>query len=334
MALDDLYKSLSMFQDGMQKLAINSGIQDATSQVDQINNSMMDEMQKRQAKTQAAQQLALQLTTAGANGQQIQTAMGAIAPQQIRNSQDAYQQAVSTGDAGMMKMAKDMQGFEEGPSNQKLAMQGQNAKDVANIHGMWGVRAANARADGKGAAKLLPAGQVAKITDLDNAMTSANDILSKFQGMRDEVGPWAGIDITKSWTNPEFGDFKAQVGRDFDLYRKAITGAGAGEKEIRMLQENRPTVKDPPDVFEKKINTIRDLMSKHRATTVSNYSKAGYDVGDLMGDNSAAPVQQQQPKMPGEPITRFDVSTGQLEQGFKLPDGREAWPKKKPAPMQ
>jgi hypothetical protein len=96
--LDDLHKSLGMFQDGLNNLAINTGIKNATDQVDSLNQSTMDELQKRQAKTQLAQQLALHMTSFGANPAAVQQATGAIAPPKIENSSDAYQQAVATGD--------------------------------------------------------------------------------------------------------------------------------------------------------------------------------------------------------------------------------------------
>ena len=140
--MDNFFKGLSVFQDGMQQLAVNQGIMGATEQVNAINSSMMEEMQKRQAKQQLASQLALQLTGIGAAPHQVATAMGAIGPAPIRDSNDAYQQAVASGDQSLMGFAKDMQQFENKPKNELLdktqgfeaeqkRLDRQNALDIA-----------------------------------------------------------------------------------------------------------------------------------------------------------------------------------------------------------
>lgn len=116
MAMDDLFKSLAMFQDGMQQLAVTAGVKNAADQVQQVNMSMNDELEKRKAQGQIAQQLGMQLSAIGAPVSQIQQAVGTIAPPQIKNANDAYNQALQTSDPGMMKMAKDMSAFENKPA--------------------------------------------------------------------------------------------------------------------------------------------------------------------------------------------------------------------------
>lgn len=110
--MDDLMKAFGAFNQGLQSLAINTGINNATQKVDEINNSLMSALEKRQAQSQLADQLALQLTGMGANASQVQQAFTSIAPPQIKDSQDAYQQALVSGDKDLLGMAKNMQSFE------------------------------------------------------------------------------------------------------------------------------------------------------------------------------------------------------------------------------
>lgn len=339
MALDDLYKSLSMFQDGMQKLAINQGIQGATSQVEQLNSQMMSEMEKRQAQTQIAKNLSLQLTQAGANGQQIQTAMGAIAPPTIANSADAYNQAVATNDPGLMKMAKDMQGFEEKPKLDQLNATGQNAKDVANINGAWHMKAAQMAANQKlelrNQKKPIPTPLMEKITALDDQLTELSALRGSMASMKDNMGPWSGSDVTgaKAFLNPAFGNFKAQVGRQFDEYRKRITGAGAGEKEIKMLEANQLSIRDTPELFEQKLSTLEKLATTVRNRRLKQYGSL-YDVGDLaempvgaegteVNTGLTPPVPQGIPQG-SQPITV--MQEGKAVQAYRLPNGKIAIP--------
>jgi hypothetical protein len=100
-----------MFQNGLQQYAIGSGIQEATKQVDALNQANMSELEKRQQQQKIAQQLTLKLTQAGATGTQIQSAYGAIAPPELKTPQDWAQAATQTGDTKMMEMANKMQDF-------------------------------------------------------------------------------------------------------------------------------------------------------------------------------------------------------------------------------
>lgn len=339
MAMDDVFKSMQMFQDGMQSLAISNGINSATQQVNQINSMQLDEMDKREQHEQVARQLAAQLVGAGANAAQVQQASSALAPKVLSTPDQMYAEGVRTGSQRMQGVAAQTQAFSAQPemtkqSEQQDFVKGENAKNRASAEKIAGLRA-----DGKSAPRQLPANQVSKITEMDMALDSMDSLLNKFEttpGLKKEIGPVSGIDIIKSWTNPEFGDFKAQVGRDFDLYRKAITGAGAGAEEIKMLMANRPTVKDTPTLFLKKINTIKQLASQVRTRHLTNLGKAKFDVEGFMdrsiADQATAPKDSPQapaaignlpPGIPaGSMLTPVrNKMTGMVEQVWRAPDG-------------
>jgi hypothetical protein len=106
MAMQDLFQALQMFQQGVQQAAIYDGVNNATAQMQQIQQSAVDEGQKRQQFQQLANQTALRLTGAGANGSQIQSAFNAINPQNFGSAE----QMQIEGDLSGNKQLQDVSG--------------------------------------------------------------------------------------------------------------------------------------------------------------------------------------------------------------------------------
>jgi hypothetical protein len=122
--MEDLFKALGVFQQGVQEAAIAKGINDATTVVDQLRNNVeMDTQQKITAQKQVANQLMAQLSAAGAPASRIQSAAAGLMPEMPQTSRDAFALAQQTGDPYYMKMAKDMQGFEQAPQMEQMSRQ-------------------------------------------------------------------------------------------------------------------------------------------------------------------------------------------------------------------
>lgn len=273
MALDDLLKGLAVFDEGMTKLATGVGIMRAKQQVDEVNAQNLDDTKRRQALQSVANNLTLNLTAAGANPSQVQQTTAAVTPKSSLFPEEATAQHQSQVD----KAAKE-----------RLQMQISANKEIARM-----------RSDAKNAPKPIPPNQLEKLQKIDDAASTWNDILDKLNfnkgEMRNEIGPVAGLDIIKSWRNPEFGDFKSTVGRAFDQYRKEITGAGAGEKELRALAANVPKVTDTPALFETKIKTMLKIGEDVKRRRIDNLKKAKFDVSgfdDVGGQQPAAATEQ------------------------------------------
>lgn len=141
--MEDLFKALGLFQQGVQEAAIAKGINDATTVVDQLRNNVeMDTQQKIAAQKQIANQLMAQLSAAGAPASRIQSAAAGLMPEMPQTSRDAFALAQQTGDPYYMKMAKDMQGFEGEPQEQQRSfLSQQNALDRALQRELAGLRA-------------------------------------------------------------------------------------------------------------------------------------------------------------------------------------------------
>lgn len=92
--MDQLMQAMNMFADASEKYGIASGIKEATEHVEKItNDTVMDVNQKYAAQRQLANQLQARLSSLGASGQQIASAVGAIAPPDVTTVAGAKQYA-------------------------------------------------------------------------------------------------------------------------------------------------------------------------------------------------------------------------------------------------
>lgn len=71
------------------------------------------------------------------------------------------------------------------------------------------------------------------------------------------IGPLSPVarseEITRLRNDPGFSSFKSRTLKQFNQYRKNITGAQASFPEIRFLEPATINIKDPPDVFYRKV---------------------------------------------------------------------------------
>lgn len=107
MALDDLLKGLGSFKEGLQSLAQGMAVNDARDQLSQINAQVQKESEKQMMAQQVGQDLALRLTKAGADANQIAGATQGILP-------SANQQQTMTAQKDMQAAGFEQQTKEKG----------------------------------------------------------------------------------------------------------------------------------------------------------------------------------------------------------------------------
>lgn len=330
--LDDLYKALGVFQEGMQQFAITQGVNQATQAVDQLNQAGLSELQKRQEQQKIAQQLAMRMTQAGANASQIQTAVGAIGPTPIKDSNDAYQQAVATGDKDLMKMAKDMQGFENKPGMDKQDDQQSFLASESAKERQLKRELAVAKKDNK-----LSDQELKQVMDAQKKLESSAK--KNFEGytqaqiagsMLDELGqnPVA-MEAIKTFLARATGE----VGNLTDAEREAFGGSRAIIQRVRRMasklatglptEEDKKELRELTEVFassnKRAIEGTADRMAKQLGAAT------GRDAAELRSrilpaDWSGSPSTT--PKKPaGTPIT-VKGPDGKLIKAIKLPNGK------------
>ena len=185
----------------------------------------MDFLQKRQAQSQLANQLALQLTGVGANANQVQQAAGAIAPAAIKDSNDAYQMAAASGDPKAMQLAQGMQKFERTnqetiQKNQLDATAKEGAADRASREKMalWELSAKKLAGDGT---KKETAGDVSFKTNIDMGLDFVAQLRTAIAGDLDKGGKNPG---SGTWES-RFGDQDNAAAIEAIPYQLAITYA-------------------------------------------------------------------------------------------------------------
>lgn len=104
--LDDLQKSLGMFQEAMTQSAVKKAVADATDQAQRINITTTNELEKRQAMFGLSNQLAQQFLAAGLSPQQAAQGASLFQPQRAESAEQAFSQ----GDVGL---AHRMVGFRD-----------------------------------------------------------------------------------------------------------------------------------------------------------------------------------------------------------------------------
>lgn len=190
MPMDDLYKALGMFQQGVQQYAISSGVADATKAIDDLNKQNLDFFAKRNAQQQIAQQAAMQLMGAGANASQVQSAMAALAPQQIKDSNDLYAQALQTGNQDLAKTATNLQNFENARADKQMAMQERMGdKQIAAQKEMkrWEIAMDQMKLLASNKQQQQPkTGEVS----FDTNIKMAHNLLTKLENAVDNSGTW------------------------------------------------------------------------------------------------------------------------------------------------
>lgn len=133
--------------------------------------------------------------------------------------------------------------------------------------------------------------QLSEIEQLSKANTNVKLLSENYDEISNVLGPkFTSAPIFRvlaKFTDDETANaFLGSIGQTFDLYRKIITGVQAGEKEIKLLQENVPSKYDNPKSFLTKSylgvltteNAIRKQIPVLRAANKSTaYLEASLD---------------------------------------------------------
>jgi hypothetical protein len=272
MSLDDLLKGLSKFEEGMQTLAVGRGIRQAQEQVSQINMQEQDEFKKRQALSQVANGLVMQLSGAGANPQQIQQAAGSIMPPELKSADDFYVQGALTGKQEYNAMGREVDLRATAVERKEKQKDRDNSVKIAQI----GVASARAKLDGKfeqkeleeirrGQEKLNAEGK--KFFESLQAVKSAKTILDSNNPIGDNM-----ISAIMARASGEVGALteadKAPYGGSQAVTTR-LSQAMTQWKSGKLTDQNRAFLTDVMSKMElnsqRSINSYADRISKQKA---------------------------------------------------------------------
>lgn len=124
--------------------------------------------------------------------------------------------------------------------------------------------------------------QTKEIDEFDSGIQAMENVL--------DLGTNEEGKLEKSWIGPVdrlFPDvavgakqksFRQAVGRMTDAYRKLITGAAAGDKELLRLESRLPSISDTPEQFEQSAKDFIKEVKKAKSRYLGNLQKAGKNV--------------------------------------------------------
>lgn len=137
--------------------------------------------------------------------------------------------------------------------------------------------------------------QVDAITDLDTANSDLESLKEMLGKKSNYTGPVDAL-VPNFLVSGDEVAFRSAVGKYKDQYRKAITGAGAGPKEIAILETRLPSESDTYENFLAKATEANKELARHKRILLSNLSKQGKQVDQFQ---SPAEVAYQDKKSSG-----------------------------------
>jgi hypothetical protein len=143
--------------------------------------------------------------------------------------------------------------------------------------------------------KTLPAKQLEDLGAFENTQQDLSAVVERLKSSGLQLGPGfstrpgAISDMLGQMKGPEFAALKSDIGRNFQTYRKWVTGVAAGYPELNMLAPNYPKATDANDIFiQKSVDVMKDI-ERNREIMLDHFSKGGYAVSKLRKKTSQVP---------------------------------------------
>lgn len=144
--------------------------------------------------------------------------------------------------------------------------------------------------------------QITEISDFDDTIDRAKDLINLIGDKSEWVG---SIDarIPDFIVGADEVAFRSAVGRMSDAYRKLITGAGAGIREIQTLESRLPQPTDTLKNFIAKAKNLISQTEKGKGRHLGNLQKAGKNVEAF---------QANVPQVESNEVERKDPQSGKI----------------------
>ncbi len=137
-----------------------------------------------------------------------------------------------------------------------------------------------ARTDKVAAAAKVTDKQADEVQDFDKSIGTMQSVLDQL-GKNSE---WTGMvdgRVPDAMIGADQVNFRAELGRMVDLYRKLITGAGASNQELKKLEGRLPQPTDTYANFVSKGQGFINAVKKEREGFIKNLQARGKDTGNF-----------------------------------------------------
>lgn len=147
------------------------------------------------------------------------------------------------------------------------------------------------RQDKKEKEAKLTEKQSGEIQDFDDSIATTKSLLSQLGNHSDWTGPVDGR-LPDFSVTPEQVNFRAELGRMVDKYRKLITGAGASNVELKKLESRLPQSTDTYANFVAKAKGFVDEVERGRGRYLKNLGAQGKNIKPFESGVSAPQESQ------------------------------------------
>jgi len=309
MSMQELLQAFGMFKQSVQEAATTSAVNDATQAMHQIKTGITNEAEQRKALQGLSDNLAMRLVGVGAPASTVQTAFNAIAPQQFGSVEQMQLEGALSGNKSYQQAAGKILGQRASTMQQeKLFEAGLKAQlqqqELLGKMQLEGVKAGMQK-------KELKSEEVTKLSEVGQSLQSLDVLQESFNSLDKSTWlPRTGNLSFGSTINPERASFEMAVKQNFDAYRKAITGAGASEKELSMLEQAQPNASDNPWQFQAKLDKAKQLGQMVMKRKVNEYKAAGRDMSGWQDMQAEERAQEAEASKSDAIFNRFTPMMG------------------------
>jgi hypothetical protein len=285
--MDDLFKALQMYGDGVKQFQVGQSIRSANDQVQQIRASEENEANKRAQLQQIANNLTLQLAAQGTPATTLQAVGGAIGPEKIASADDALiagalAPAGSEKQKSLIEAGTSVLNTQTEAALQKIEKKGE--QDINKIKAQ--LEAAKAKETTKAEAKALELDKPSTAILVDNkalvsGLNDLEDSLDKIPNIDRVLGGVGG-----SRVSPELSKLKAQVATSFATYLNSTSGKQVSDQErkeiLRKLAQNKVgALADALEPQGKNVKGIRDMVASFERQAPKQKMPAGIPEGSV-----------------------------------------------------
>lgn len=171
--MDDLFKSMQMFSQGVKELQFSNALREANSQVQQVKQSALKEEEQRAQLGQIANNLTTYMAQIGTPATTMQVIAGAMGPKRYSNPGEAAMEAALSGDQRLMKAA---QNADMAAQTGNMAQLGMQQKFQANENALNRQNALMLKAMDVGSSQKQSQGDLEFNTNVKSALVGLKDL--------------------------------------------------------------------------------------------------------------------------------------------------------------
>jgi hypothetical protein len=258
-----------------------------------MDDPLMKQYMKDQSDVDQFRQAQGQANTIANVGQALsQMSAGTATPQEngVYKSIAAQNQSMlGEKDKDLERRRKVMEAIEGRASREMIEQGRREDRDIQR--NMLKASKDQARHDKREQEAKLSDKQTEGLQEFDDSLATMKSVLGQLGNHSNWTGMVDGR-VPDTFVGPDQVNFRAELGRMVDKYRKLITGAGASNQELKRLEGRLPSVTDNFANFVAKANGFISEVERQRGSFLKNLNAKGKNTKPYESGITAAQESQ------------------------------------------